>query len=230
MSEQQRYPPINRTIYKAGRSIFRIIYDIVTRRHVTGLENLPASGPYVMVTNHISYVDSPLIYIEIPTYINVLAAEKYELHPFRLILDFAGPIFVNRGEVDRVALRQGLAVLEDGGVLGVAIEGTRSRTASLGQGKSGAAYFATRANAPVVPVVIYGTEKVLPNLRRLRRTDLYMAIGAPIHLPPGRARTEDLDAYTEQIMVAMASMLPKQYRGFYADHPLLKERLSSSAP
>jgi 1-acyl-sn-glycerol-3-phosphate acyltransferase len=180
------------------------------------------------VSNHISYVDSPLIYIEVPTFINVLAAEKYEHHPFRPILNFAGPIFINRGEADRVALRQALAVLEDGGVLGVAIEGTRSRTGGLGQGKSGAAYLATRANAPIVPVVMYGTEQVLPNLPRLRRTELHMAIGPPIHLPPGRARTEELDAYTDQIMVTMASMLPEKYRGFYADHPLLKERLSNS--
>jgi 1-acyl-sn-glycerol-3-phosphate acyltransferase len=227
LSEQPRYPRINRTIYKAGRAIFRFIYDIVARRHVTGLENLPQSGPYIMVSNHMSYVDSPLIYIELPAFITVLAAEKYEHHPFRPILNLAGPIFINRGEVDRVALRQVLAVLEDGGVLGIAIEGTRSRTGGLGKGKSGAAYFATRANVPIVPVVMYGTEKVLSNLRRLRRTDLYTVIGPPIHLPPGRARTEELDAYTEQIMVAMAAMLPEQYRGFYADHPLLKERLSN---
>jgi 1-acyl-sn-glycerol-3-phosphate acyltransferase len=223
-----RYPRVNRTIYRMGRAVFDLIYSIATRRHVTGLEHVPESGPYIMVSNHLSHVDPPLVYIELPAVVHVLAAEKYEHHPFRPILNIAGAIFINRGEVDRKALRRALAVLEGGEILGIAIEGTRSKTGGLIRGKSGPAYLATRANVPLLPVVVYGTEKAFHNLRRLRRTDVYTVIGPPIHLPEGRADSKQLDAFTDQIMVTLAAMLPEEYRGVYADHPLLKERLTSS--
>ena len=227
LPDQPSYPPINRILYRSARAIFGLLYGIGMRRHVTGQEHIPTCGPFVLVTNHLSYVDAPLIYLEVPVPMHALAAEKYEHHAFRPLLDIPGSIFIRRGEVDRKALRQALNVLEDGEVLAVAIEGTRSRTGALGPGKTGAAYLATRANAPVLPVVVYGTEKVFANLRRLRRTDVYTAIGPPIRLPEGRANSEALEAYTDQIMVTLASMLPEAYRGVYADHPLFQERLAS---
>jgi 1-acyl-sn-glycerol-3-phosphate acyltransferase len=221
-------PTVKPLGYRIVVFLFRIIFGVLSRCHVTGLENVPERGPFIVVNNHLSYIDSPLLGIAVPHMVQPLAAEKYERHLiFRLILEVAGPIFIDRGEVDRVALRQALKVLGNGGPLAIAIEGTRSKTGGLIEGKTGAAYFATRANVPLLPVVLYGSEQFFSNLLRLRRTDVYVAFGPLIHLPEGRARSEQLDAHTEHIMLTLAAMLPEQNRGVYADHPHLQDYLSS---
>lgn len=228
MADERDYPPIRPTLYRIIKAAFVAIFKLATRMHVSGLENVPESGPYIVVSNHHSYVDAPLVGIAFPHQMHALAAEKYEYHPFRLILAPTGSIFIERGEVDRRALRQALNLLADGEILAIAIEGTRSKTGGLIEGKDGVAYIASRANVPLLPIVVYGTEHVFHNLLRLRRTDVYADFGPLIHLPEGRLRAGQLTACTDQIMVTLAAMLPEQYRGIYTDHPLLKERLAAN--
>ncbi len=103
--------------------------------------------------------------------------------------------------------------------LAVAVEGTRSHSGGLAEGKTGAAYLATRANVPLVPAVTWGTENIIPAWAHLRRADVYVVFGEPFRLPEGRARSAELEAYTEDIMVRLARMLPEQYRGVYREHP-----------
>ena len=101
--------------------------------------------------------------------------------------------------------------------MGAAPEGTRARGPyALQEGKTGLAYLATRANVPILPVGIAGTERMKDNLPRLRRTELRIAVGEPIHLPAsGRARGRQLREYTDAIMHRLATLLPQEYRGFY---------------
>lgn len=230
MPNPTRYPHISPFAYEMGRTIFTLMYTVATRRHVTGKENIPESGPLIIATNHLSQVDVPFMAIEIPHHMYALAAEKYERHLFRFILRMGGAIFIQRGEIDRKALRQALNVLEDGKPLAVAVEGTRSHTGGLIEGKTGAAYLATRSGAPILPTVMWGTEKAYRNLSRLRRTDLYAAFGPLIHLPQGQANSGELDRYTEHLMLSLAALLPPSYRGLYAAHPRLPEYLNSRPP
>jgi 1-acyl-sn-glycerol-3-phosphate acyltransferase len=223
----RRYPPLPEGLYKLLRVIIRFLARLLTRLHIEGVEHVPASGACILISNHLSYMDSPINFAATPRVIHVLAGEKYEHHLlFGPLLRVAGAVFIRRGEVDRKALRQALAILEDGHCLGMAIEGTRSRTGGLIQGKTGAAYLATRADVPLVPVAIWGTDKMGAALRRFRRADVYVRYGKPFRLPPGHARTAQLDQYTDEIMVTLASMLPEEYRGIYRDHPLLKQKLA----
>jgi 1-acyl-sn-glycerol-3-phosphate acyltransferase len=225
--QDRPYPAVNLGLYRLARCLIGAALGLAARRHVEGLENVPCDEAFVMASNHLSYIDSPFIFVELPAVIHVLAAEKYEHHLiFGPILRIAGAVFIRRGEVDRPALRQALAVLRDGNMLGMAVEGTRSRTGALSWGKTGTAYLATRAGVPILPVVVWGTEGLLRNLRRLRRTDVYMRIGPPFRLPSGRASSADLDRYTDEIMCTLAAMLPEQYRGVYADHPLTGQKLA----
>ena len=227
MTQKRRYPPIHPWLYNTLKAILRALAKMLVRTDIRGMEYIPPRGGVIFVTNHLHYFDSPLIFIAIPRTIYVLAAEKYEHHLlFGPLLRIAGAIFINRGEPDRRALRQALAVLEDGYALGVAAEGTRSRTGGLGPGKTGAAYLATRAGVPLVPTVVWGTEKVISGWLRLKRPEVHLRFGPPIHLPAGRARSEELERYTEEIMTTLASMLPEEYRGVYRDHPLLEQKLA----
>jgi len=217
-----RYPPLHRGLFQAMLVVMRLLIRLLTRLHVSGQENAPLEGPVLFVTNHLHHLDAPIVGASLPRMGYVLAAEKYQGHIFGPILRIGGAIFINRGEADRRALRQALNALEDGYSLSVAVEGTRSRSGTLAEGKSGAAYFATRTGVPIVPVVVWGTEKIIPSWLRLRRAEVFVRFGEPFHLPEGRARSADLDTYTEQIMLRLAALLPPKYRGVYADHPALQ--------
>lgn len=217
---QSAYPHTSRFWYPVLKVFFHTLLRIVTRFHVAGVENIPADGPTIIYINHLSYIDSVAMFVVIPRHVHVLAAEKYEHHWFMgPLLRVAGAIFIQRGEVDRVSMKKAMAVLEDGNLLALAIEGTRSKTGGLQPGKTGVAYFATRTDATLVPGVVWGTERALPALMRLRRADVYVKVGPSFRLPQGRARIEELEGYTDQMMVTLARMLPDQYRGVYRDHP-----------
>ncbi len=215
---ERRYPPLHRKLYRIVAGIIVFLVRTLARLHVEGEDIVPQTGPVILVTNHLHHLDVAAGAI-IPRPSWVLAAEKYENHVFAPILRVAGAIFINRGEADRSALKQALNVLEDGHSLAIAVEGTRSHTGALAEGKLGTAYLATRSGAPIIPIVIWGTENIIPSWWKLRRADVYVRFGQPLQFPQGRARTAELEAYTEQIMIALAKMLPESYRGIYEDHP-----------
>jgi 1-acyl-sn-glycerol-3-phosphate acyltransferase len=128
-------------------------------------------------------------------------------------------IYVARGEADRAAMAESLKVLKANGAIAVAPEGTRSRKPGLQEGHDGAAYLASRTGAVIVPVAVWGHEKVFDALKRFRRADVFVVLCPPIRLPPeaARARTPDLHGYTQQIMTAIARVMPEEYRGAYAE-------------
>jgi 1-acyl-sn-glycerol-3-phosphate acyltransferase len=205
-------------LYRVIRVIINILINLLTRREYIGEENFP-EPPYILVTNHLSVFDTPILLTICPHTIRALVAAKHKRNPiYRPLLVIMGSIWVRRGEVDRQALRESLTVLKEGGVMGVAPEGTRARgTYALQLGKTGAAYLATRANVPIVPVALSGTEHMKHNLPRLRRTDVRAVVGKPFRLPEnGRVRGEKLHEYTDLIMHRIAELLPEEYRGMYS--------------
>ncbi len=207
----------NPRLYFFVRGVANALLTALSKRQVSGLENVPERGPYLVIANHLGIFDSPLIMATLPTPITVFAASTHR-HDFFIgeLMNQLGAIWVRRGEVDRHALRAAIDVLQAGCVVGLAPEGTRSKTGALQEGKVGAAYLATRANVPLLPVVVTGTEKFIPTLKRLQRPVLTVVIGKPFRLPAsGHAGAAELQLYTEQIMRVLAGMLPDKYRGVY---------------
>jgi len=201
------------------KAIVRVLLPLLVRLEVVGKENFPERGPYILVTNHLSVFDTPVLLFLCPHTIRAFAAAKHRRNPvYAPLLAMAGSIWVRRGEVDREALRGAMEALQRGEVLGMAPEGTRARGVyALQRGKTGAAYLATRAGVPIVPVGLVGTEKIKENLPRLRRTDVRVVIGEPFLLPEsGRVRGPKLREYTDMIMRRIAALLPEEYRGVYA--------------
>ena len=227
-ADDERYPPVNPGRFMRTVAVFRFLSNLwVKDIIIEGQEYIPMEGGAIYCVNHLSRLDSPLQTLSLPRHAHALAGEKYKRTLFRPILAVAGAIYINRGEVDRRALQQAIHVLEDGNLLAVAIEGTRSKSGELADGKAGVAYLATRANVPVIPGVCWGTERMMDDLKHLRRTpSIHIRVGPPIRFPKGRARGTQLEAYTEEIMVTLAAMLPERYRGRYADHPRLLEKLA----
>ncbi|HJW83067.1 MAG TPA: lysophospholipid acyltransferase family protein, partial [Anaerolineae bacterium] len=125
--------------------------------------------------------------------------------------------WIDRGEPSRESLRIALNELALGTAFGIAPEGTRSKTGKLLRGKTGAAYLVTRANVPILPAAIWGTEQIKHAVRRFRRCTVHLRVGVPFRLPEGRADSVQLEEYTDVLMRKIAAMLPPEYRGEYAD-------------
>lgn len=215
--------------YKFAQFIVRLLVRSTTCLEVQGLENVPQEGSFVVASNHLGRLDPALVYYLLDRQdIILLVAEKYgRIGILRWFGSHVDAIFVDRFGADFGAVREALSRLRKGGVLVLAPEGTRSRTAALIEGRSGASYLAAKANTPIIPVAITGTEDyyVYSQLKRLRRARVTVRVGKPFTLPAvkGKIHEEVLKGYTDQIMCQIAALLPVEYRGVYTDHPCLKE-------
>ena len=215
------------------RSIFRLLFKLLSRLDVQGLENIPATGPGILAANHLGRLDSPLIFSLVErSDITSLVADKYQNNLLlRPLVNAVHGIWINREQADFRALRLALDYIKGGGMLGIAPEGTRSRTGALMTAKTGAAYLAGRAGVFVVPTGIWGTETAIAQLFHLRRPPIHIRFGQPFQLPPLERgeRSASLQENTDEIMCQIAALLPPDYRGVYAEHPKLNEILAAQA-
>ncbi len=187
------------------------------RMKITGRENIPASGPYIVVLNHTSVVDTPVLLMTFPVMPwRFFAVDKWKYHPvYGPIMAWLGAIYVKREEIDRAKLREALLALNEGLVFGLAPEGQRSFNGEMMQAKDGAAYLASRGGVQVLPVGLVNHDVLFANVQQLRRTDIEIRIGDPFRLPDlgRRPRMRDMPAYTHLIMVHIAAQLPERYHG-----------------
>jgi 1-acyl-sn-glycerol-3-phosphate acyltransferase len=204
---------------RAAKVALQTLLRVVARVDAQDMGKLPTTGAFILAMNHLSSFDTLSGIALGPIRPATAFAAIEHRHDFLggWILDQLGVIWVRRGEADRDAIKIALEELKHGTALAMAIEGTRSRTGGLQPGKTGPAFLATRANVPIIPAAIWGTEQVIINLKRLRRSEVHLHVGQPLHFPEGRANQAQLEAYTEQIMLSIATMLPPNYRGVYAD-------------
>lgn len=196
---------------------------------VEGLENVPGSGAYIVVSNHTSNLDPPFVGAAIGRHtgrpIHFMA--KQEIFHWPLIGWLArgsGVFFVRRGEGDRAAQRIALEHLAVGRPIGIFPEGTRSRDGILGEAKPGVALLAMRSGATLVPVGISGSGKIFPGRSRWpHRTRVDIRVGKPFslpHQPDGRLDREAMDQGTERIMREIAALLPEWQQGRYRSGPI----------
>ena len=157
---------------RLARALFRV--------RVEGVEHVPGSGPVLLAGNHSGFVDGPLVFLLAPRPAALLAKAEIFLGPFAALFRGLGQIPVHRGAPDRAALKQGLAVLADGGALGVFPEGTRG-SGEFDTITDGLAYLALRSGAPVVPIAVLGTQDAWPKGNRPPR------LRAPVRIVFGPA-------------------------------------------
>lgn len=208
-------------MYRVSRFVVRVLLRVLTHCEVEGQENLPSAGPLLLVFNHLAWWDAPVAMVNLPWRMTAMALKDLQRVPITgQVLALSGAIWVDRGRYDREALRQALALLNDGGVLGIAPEGRMSVTGALERGKTGPGFIARKAGVPILPVALTGTEKVLGEWRRLRRPHLTVVIGQVFTLPEerrGGSRKEERQADADFIMERLAVLLPPEYRGVYAE-------------
>ena len=207
--------------YHPGARIARWLMALLGGARVEGLERVPREGPFILVANHCSQADPPLLGWatghQVGRVVHFMA--KQEMHAWPVIgwlADRSGVFFVRRGDGDRAAQRLALELLAAGKPVGVFPEGTRSRDGRMREGRAGAALLAIRSGAPVLPVGIAGTHRLFPSGSRLpRRSRVTFRVGKPFslgHQPTGRIDRAALAAGTDRIMAEIAGLLPPAQR------------------
>ncbi|MGD0574209.1 MAG: lysophospholipid acyltransferase family protein [Anaerolineales bacterium] len=225
--DHARYVPIRTVLHFLLRNF--ACRMLIRLERVEGLQNIPASGPAILMINHIAFVDPLVVMAVVPRLVVPLAKiEVYSLPVIGLFPKLYGVIPVRRFEVDRRALAMALEVLEAGEIVLVAPEGHRGP--ALQQAKEGMAFLAIRSGAPVVPVSIDGTVGY-PSLdpRRWAGGGAQITFGRPfrLHAAPGESLREQLREMTDEAMGQVAAMLPPSRRGVYAaSDPSLPKHLT----
>src|SRR3954452_12190069 len=206
--------------YTIARWIVGVIFRFLWRPRIEGLEHVPADGPVIIASNHLSFIDSVVIPLAVPRRVRFLAKAEYFTGRgvrgrltalfFRLI--DAVPVERTGNRDSMRSLESALGVLREGSAFGIYPEGTRSRDGRLYRGRTGVGWLALTSAAPVVPVALTGTDRVQPvGANRLRVRPVTITFGAPIDpgtyrgLPAGRARRE----LTDEVMDRIAALSPQ---------------------
>ncbi len=198
------FPPVRLVVFRFARFELR------------GREHVPASGPYIVVANHISWKDPPVVSISLGVPIRWMAKrEVFDWPVLGFLLRGSGNFAIRRGESDRRALELSMRVLAHGLPLGVFPEGHRSDGRLL-RAQPGIALLAERSGALLVPCAITGTQGA--RLRPIRRTEAVVTFGPPFRFTDLAAETRrDRQAAADAIMRRVAELLPSEMRGAYGD-------------
>lgn len=202
--------------------IIKSLLHVICRMDVADLRKVTRFGPAILMTNHSTNIEGPAVYVHMrprPT-TGLAKIELWDKPLTRFVMNAWESIPVHRGRVDSVALRACIEALEGGTFLGVAPEGSRSKTGSLKQAQRGVAMLAARTGVPVYPTAQWGFTDIGRNLKRLKRTPVAIRLGAPftVKLPKDATpSTRDLRRIADEMMYQLAALLPARYRGVYSD-------------
>jgi 1-acyl-sn-glycerol-3-phosphate acyltransferase len=207
--------------YSIVTSSIKILTRILCKVDGSQLNNVPERGPLIIVSNHINFIEVPVVYTHLqPRRITgFVKAETWDNPAMGFLFDLWGGIPVQRGEADSTAIRAALEALKQEKMLAIAPEGTRSGDGKLKRGLPGIVMLAHLSDAPILPLVYYGGEKIRDNLNHLKRTDFHIRVGKVFKLvyPRGKPDRDLRAAMTDEIMYQIASLLPEEYRGYYSD-------------
>jgi 1-acyl-sn-glycerol-3-phosphate acyltransferase len=203
----------------------RLLYLILGRVEVSGLENIPRHTAYIAAINHTAIFDAPLMLAFWPESIAAVGASDVFAKPVQgKIVALYGATPVHRGSYDRALIDEMLATLRSGMPLLIAPEGTRSHKPGMQRAKPGIAHIVEETGVPIVPVGILGAmDDFLKRGLCLERPHIGMRVGKPFHLPPleghGAARRESRQRNADLIMRCIAELLPPEYHGVYSKQP-----------
>ncbi|CAB4533920.1 unannotated protein [freshwater metagenome] len=216
---------MNNLPYGILRAFLTPFLMILFRPKVKGLRHVPASGPVIIASNHLSFSDSIFMPLVVPRKVTFLAKSEYFTSPGpkgllkKLTFIALGQVPVDRsgGRRSEAALITGLKVLAEGKCLGIYPEGTRSPDGRLYKGRTGIARLAIESGAPIIPVAMFNTEKiqptgtVVPKVMRVK-----MIFGEPMYFDGDSTDLLYLREVTDKIMATIQEMSEQEYVDTYA--------------
>jgi 1-acyl-sn-glycerol-3-phosphate acyltransferase len=206
----------NPPLYSATRSLsawyFSLLYDF----SVSGLENVPRSGPVIFAANHISFYDPPAIGSMVPRQINYFARDTLFKGLFGQGLAAIGTIPVARENADVKSLKAIFRSLKSDGAVAIYPEGTRSLDGLLSEPKPGAGMIACKSGATIIPTRLFGTYEAYGRDQKLPKIGgrIHITYGAPIlpaEIDPGKAHPDRYFEASQRIMTHIAKLEPTSY-------------------
>lgn len=200
MSNKNREPIQSLILYHYFKwSVVAPVLHTYFRARIYGAENVPQDGALVVVSNHASDFDPPILSNCVRRPVAFMAKEElFKVPVLKQAISLYGAYPVKRGSADRSAIQAALRYLEKGWATGVFLEGTRTSDGRIHDPKLGAALIAAKAKAPLIPVCLWGTDRIfIKGSPFPRPVPITVRIGQPIPAPPSTNR-EVLEALTAQ--------------------------------
>lgn len=226
--------PRRRLIRSVLRQLSRVAFAAICDLRIIGRENLPESGPLIVVSNHFHFADPVAIVRAAPWPLDFLGGFHLVDAPPALIWipKLWGYYEVRRGSASRTALRASMSVLAQRGVLGIFPEGG-SWAPVLRPARPGTAFLAAISGAPLLPIGLDGLIQVFPSLSKGRRATVTVRIGSafgPFHVTSkGRERRQQLDELGSEIMRRIAELIPPDQRGVFSPDPSIRAAAQEAA-
>ncbi len=185
---------------------------------------MPVEGPAILAPNHVSFLDSAFLMLQVPRNISFVGKAEYmESWKTKHLFPMLGMIPIDRtgGEKSQAALETAEGVLRRGELFGIFPEGTRSRDGFLYKGRTGVARLAMKVGCPIFPVGVIGTREIQPPDAKLPkvRLDCTIKIGRPINVERYRSRADDhlvLRQITDELMYEIRELTGQEYRNVYS--------------
>ncbi|MBN1289390.1 MAG: 1-acyl-sn-glycerol-3-phosphate acyltransferase [Actinobacteria bacterium] len=167
--------------YWGAHALGNFLFKVFFRMKKEGTENIPKDGALIFAGNHISHIDPVAIALCYDRQVFFMAKHSlFEQQPWKFVVSNLGAFPVVRGTVDRKAIKTARKHLREGHVVGIFPEGTRNKGIE-NSSHQGVAWLASRANCPVVPVAVTGTNRIMPNgIKSLRLSKVTVRFGEPI--------------------------------------------------
>lgn len=219
---------IRRPTFHVVRRIAIWLLRLLFRLQIEGEENVPKDGPFILVANHLHNLDPVFTAAACPRRVHYMAKiELFKVPVIRTIIRWVGAFPVNRGKMDREAIRHGQAVLQAGYGLGIFPEGTRSLSMKIHRVMPGAGLFAARGDVPIVPCAVTGSERLPFNGKKQHHRSERMpdpghkgvriTFGEPFSIPAEiDGKRPSAETATNYMMSRVAALLPEDYRGIYS--------------
>lgn len=196
--------------------------DVMCRIDAKELQKVPITGPLIAFMNHTGTIEAPIIYTHLQPRKKLTAIAKVETWNnwfLNWVFTLWGIIPIHRGEADMVAMRKALDALENGYILGISPEGTRSREGKLLRAHGGIAMLALHSGAPLQPLAHWGGENFGSNVKHFKRTNFDIRLGPIFYLDARGERVSKAirQQMADEMMYQLAKLLPEEYRGEYSN-------------